>query len=123
MFHAHFVTKRRTFKHLNAYQRGQIEATLCLGMLAADECKKRKRRLVKIRAKAAEAVAEGIANLREPYGAQFSQVFRTITCNKGREFARLQEAVPEAKVHYAHPYPFENVERTRSRMRSFGIPF
>ena len=83
MFHAHFVTKRRTFKHLNAYQRGQIEATLCLGMLAADECKKRKRHLVKIRAKAGEVVAEEIANLRELYGAQFSQVFRTITCDKG----------------------------------------
>ena len=79
MSHTYFTTKRRTFKHLNAYQRGQIEAMLC----AADECKKRKRHLVKIRAKTAEAVAEGIANLRELYGAQFLQVFRTITCDKG----------------------------------------
>ena len=77
-------------------------------LLAADERKKRKRHLVKIRAKTAEAVAEGIAKLRELYGAQFSQVFRTITCDNGSEFARLQEAVPEAKVYYAHPYaPWE----------------
>ena len=52
-------------------------------LLAVDERKKRKRHLVKIRAKTAEAVAEGIANLRELYGAQFLQVFRTITCDKG----------------------------------------
>ena len=77
-------------------------------LLAVDERKKRKRHLVKIRAKTAEAVAEGIAKLRELYGAQFSQVFRTITCDNGNEFARLQEAVPEAKVYYAHPYaPWE----------------
>ena len=64
--------------------------------------------LLKIRAKTAEAVAEGFAKLRELYGAQFSQVFRTITCDNGSEFARLQEAVPEAKVYYAHPYaPWE----------------
>ena len=72
-------------------------------LLAADERKKRKRHLVKIRAKTADAVAEGLAKLREFYGAQFSQVFRTITCDNGSEFARLQEAVPEAKVYYAHP--------------------
>ena len=209
MSHAHSTTKRRTFKHLNAYQRGQIEAMLRLGvpkvkiakdlgiarstlyeeikrgtvtqkrsdwtyyeqykvknidlrqkvrrrkrkekknhddgrtlgesidcrdplvderstfgnweldtivgkkgtgpvLLAADERKKRKRHLIKIRTKTAEAVAEGIAKLRELYGAQFSQVFRTITCDNGSEFARLQEAVPEAKVYYAHPYaPWE----------------
>ena len=77
-------------------------------LLAVDERKKRKRHLVKIRAKPAEAVAEGLAKLRELYGAQFSQVFRTITCDNGSEFARLQEAVPEAKVYYAHPYaPWE----------------
>ena len=77
-------------------------------LLAADERKKRKRHLIKIRAKTAEAVAEGIAKLRVLYGAQFSQVFRTITCDNGSEFARLQEAVPETKVYYAHPYaPWE----------------
>ena len=32
MSHAHFTTKRRTFKHLNAYQRGQIQAQLRLGV-------------------------------------------------------------------------------------------
>ena len=73
-------------------------------LLSADERKKRKKHLVKIRAKTAEAVAEGIDKLREPYGAQFSQVFRTITCDNGSEFARMQEAVPEAKVCYAYPY-------------------
>ena len=77
-------------------------------LLAADERKKRKSHLVKIRAKTAEAVAEGLTKLRELYGAQFSQVFRTITCDNGSEFARLQEAIPEAKVYYAHPYaPWE----------------
>ena len=197
MSHAHSTTKRRTFKHLTAYQRGQIEAMLRLGvpkvkiakdlgiarstpyaeikrgtvtqkrsdwtyyeqyfaqsgqiryernrensgkpskfnaakdfikhvegyilkhgyapekstdavLLAADERKQRKRHLIKIRAKTTEAVAEGIAKLRVLYGVQFSQVFRTITCDNGSEFARLQEAVPETKVYYAHPYaPWE----------------
>ena len=32
MLYAHSNTKRRTFKHLNAYQRGQIEAMLRLGV-------------------------------------------------------------------------------------------
>lgn len=46
--------------------------------------------------------------LRACFGAQFSQVFRTITCDNGRELADLQNAAPEAKVYYAHPYaPWE----------------
>ena len=32
MSHAHSTTKRRTFKHLNAYQHGQIEVMLRLGV-------------------------------------------------------------------------------------------
>ena len=77
-------------------------------LLAADERKEKKRHLVKIRSKTAEAVAEGIAKLRGLYGAQFSQAFRTITCDNGSEFARLQEAVPETIVYCAHPYaPWE----------------
>ena len=32
MPHTHSTTKRRTFKHLNAYQRGQLEAMLRLGV-------------------------------------------------------------------------------------------
>ena len=80
-------------------------------LLAADERKKRKRHLIKIRAKTAEAVAEGIAKLRELYGAQFSQVFRTITCDKRRRCTML------ILTHLG------NVERTRSRMPSFGISF
>ena len=77
-------------------------------LLAADERKARKKHLVKIRAKSAEAIAEGMERLRELYGAQFSEVFRTVTCDNGSKFAHLQEAVPEAKVYYAHPYaPWE----------------
>ena len=77
-------------------------------LLAADERKARKKHLIKIRAKTAEAIAEGVEKLRVLYGTQFSQVFRTVTCDNGSEFARLQEAVPEAKVYYAHPYaPWE----------------
>ena len=41
-------------------------------LLAADERKARKKNLVKIREKTAEAVVEGLAKLRELYGAQFS---------------------------------------------------
>jgi ISSag3, transposase len=91
-------------------------------LLAADERKEKKRHLVKIRAKKAEAVAEGIAKLREHYGVQFSQVVRTITCNNGSEFARPQEAVPEEKVYYAHPYaPWEcgTNEKQNSLVRYF----
>ena len=93
-------------------------------LLAADERKQRKRHLIKIRAKTAEAVAEGIAKLRVLYGAQFSQVFRTITCDNGSEFARLQEAVPEAKVYYAHPYaPWERgTNKKQNALVRYFIP-
>ena len=73
-------------------------------LLAADERKERKKLLVKIPSKTAAGVAEGMKKLRARFGAQFSQVFRTITCDNGSEFADLQNAVPEAKVCYAHPY-------------------
>ena len=77
-------------------------------LLAADERKARKKHLVKIRAKTAEAIAEGMERLRELYDPQFSEVFRTVTCDNGSALAHLQEAVPEAKVYYAHPYaPWE----------------
>ena len=48
------------------------------------------------------------AKLRALYGTQFSHLFRTITRDNGGKLVRLQEALLEAKVYYAHPYaPWE----------------
>ena len=41
-------------------------------------------------------------------GHSFHRCFVRSPATRGREFAHLQEAVPEAKVYYTHPYaPWE----------------
>jgi len=60
----------------------------------------------KIAAKTASAVTDEIKNIRNIYGSQFSQVFKTITSDNGSEFADLStlEAETDTKVYFTHPY-------------------
>ena len=108
-------------------------------LLAADERKKRKRHLIKIRAKTAEAVAEGIAKLRELYGAQFSQVFRDhlrqwervrssarscsrgegVLCSSLRTLGTWNEREAECprSVFHSEGHGYDELERGRSAAR------
>ena len=92
-------------------------------LLAADERKKRKRHLIKIRAKTAEAVAEGIAKLRELYGAQFHRYFVRSPATMGASLLVCKKLCRRRRCTMLILTPLGNVERTRSRMHSFGISF
>lgn len=72
--------------------------------LTMDERKTKFRHILKLPSRSAEAVEQGIRQLREIYGARFSSVFRSITSDNGSEFASLSQALPETQIYYAHPY-------------------
>lgn len=59
-----------------------------------------------IASKSAEAVMNELANIREQFGDEFSQVFKTITSDNGSEFADLTsiEVDTATKVYFTHPY-------------------
>lgn len=73
-------------------------------LLTMDERMTRKRHIVKISARTAEAVAEGLKVIQAQYGELWSTVFRTITSDNGSEFATLPKLFPQTKIYYAHPY-------------------
>ncbi len=73
-------------------------------LLTLDERMTRKRHIVKLPAKTAKAVEEGLKQLRKEYGKTWPKVFRTITCDNGSEFASLSELFTDTKIYYAHPY-------------------
>lgn len=60
----------------------------------------------KIASKTADAVMSELKNIRNLYGNQFSQVFKTITGDNGSEFANLStiEVDTDTKVYFTHPY-------------------
>jgi transposase, IS30 family len=60
---------------------------------------------LRIEEKTTNGVAAAMEQLREEFGSQFSQVFRTITTDNGNEFAAFS-AFEEygTKVFFAHPY-------------------
>lgn len=76
----------------------------CAVLLSLDERQTRKRHIIKIASRTADAVGEGIRRLKETYGEQFSVVFRSVTCDNGSEFASLPQQLPDIPVYYAHPY-------------------
>jgi len=80
-------------------KRETSEALLCL-----DERYSRKRYLVKIASRSAEAVAEGIQKIKLRCGENFPKIFQTITSDNGSEFADLPSLLPETKIYYAYPY-------------------
>lgn len=73
-------------------------------LLTLDERMTRKRHIVKLPAKTSQAVAEGLQQLKKEYGKTWSDVFRTITCDNGSEFAKLPELFTDTNIYYAHPY-------------------
>ena len=73
-------------------------------LLTLDERMTRKRHIVKLPAKTAQAVAEGLKQLQKKYGESWPDVFRTLTCDNGSEFAKLPELFTDTAIYYAHPY-------------------
>ena len=73
-------------------------------LLVLDERMTRMRHIVKISSRSSTAVAEGLGKIKEIYKDCFSKIFKSITSDNGCEFVSLQEAVPETKIYYAHPY-------------------
>ena len=73
-------------------------------LLTLDERMTRKRHIVKLPAKTAKAVEEGLKQLRKEYGKTWPKVFHTITCDNGSEFASLSKLFTDTKIYYAHPY-------------------
>lgn len=59
-----------------------------------------------IAAKSATAVSDALSGIRNTFGEQFSQVFKTITGDNGSEFANLStlENQSDTKVYFTHPY-------------------
>lgn len=70
-------------------------------LLGLDE---RQRHIIKIASRTADAVEEGIQRLKEKYGEQFPQIFRSITCDNGSEFASLPQQIPDTPIYYVYPY-------------------
>ena len=60
---------------------------------------------IKIPGKNADAVMTAMEVLREEYGDEFSEVFKTITADNGSEFERLSELEEYGVgIFFAHPY-------------------
>lgn len=74
--------------------------------MTRSERKTRKELIVKVEAKACEAVKAAMKEVRQSYGSLFHQVFKTITADNGSEFAELPLSVDKAKtdVYFTHPY-------------------
>lgn len=75
-------------------------------LLTLTERMTRKEIILKIDAKASEAVNAALKGIQKKYGEQFSQVFKTITADNGSEFAELSLLVKdkETEVYFTHPY-------------------
>ena len=81
---------------------GKKEAAAVL--LTLDERTTNFRHMIKISSRSAQAVEQGLLQLREIYGERFSAVFRSITSDNGSEFSSLPQILPDTDVYYAHPY-------------------
>lgn len=73
-------------------------------LLTLDERTTRYRHIIKIANRSAQAVEEGIRQLRDQYGEYFHVVFRSITSDNGSEFSSLPQVLPNTPIYYAHPY-------------------
>ena len=91
-------------------------------LLTLDERTTGFRHMFKINSRSAEAVEEGLCQLRSLYGERFHAVFRSITCDNGSEFATLPQFLHDTAIYYAHPYSsFERGlnEKQNSLIRRF----
>ncbi len=62
--------------------------------------------IIKAMAKTAPAVTDALNRVRNLFGEQFSQVFKSITSDNGSEFADLStiETETNTKIYFTHPY-------------------
>lgn len=60
---------------------------------------------LKVRNHSAAAVSEAISQLKQTFGAHFSDVFKTITADNGSEFTELSaQETPGTRVYFTHPF-------------------
>ena len=75
-------------------------------LLTIVERKTRYAMVLKAIAKTAPAVTDALNKVRDLFGEQFSQVFKSITSDNGSEFADLStiESETNTKIYFTHPY-------------------
>ena len=75
-------------------------------LLTIVEHKTRYAMVLKAIVKTAPAVTDALNKVRDLFGEQFSQVFKSITSDNGSEFADLSTIETEAntKIYFTHPY-------------------
>ncbi len=91
-------------------------------LLTLDERMTRMRIIEKIESKTAEAVNKKMKEIIERYSGKKIKVFKTITADNGKEFAKLKEISKEIEIYYTHPYaPYERGtnEKQNSLVRRF----
>jgi len=98
----------------NREEFGHWEIDTVIGEKAGNDCvlltiveRKTRNAIVRsIVSKTASAVMNELRSIRNLYGEQFSQVFKTITGDNGSEFADLStlEDDSDTKVYFTHPY-------------------
>lgn len=61
--------------------------------------------ILKLNGKDTESVDQVVQQLRERAGANFDQLFKTVTSDNGSEFSGLHDALQDvADVYFSHPY-------------------
>ena len=61
--------------------------------------------ILKLNGKDTESVDQAVQQLRERAGANFDQLFKTVTSDNGSEFSGLHDALKDvADVYFSHPY-------------------
>ena len=98
----------------NREEFGHWEIDTVIGKKAGNDCvlliiveRKTRNAIVRsIVSKTASAVMNELRSIRNLYGGQFSQVFKTITGDNGSEFADLSTLKDDSdtKVYFTHPY-------------------
>ena len=93
---------------------GHWEADLVIGerdgaddvLLVLLERKSRNYLGIRLPGKEADHVQKAMEQIRAEFGADYSNVFRSITTDNGSEFSRLSEVeqLSDTLVYYAHPY-------------------
>lgn len=75
-------------------------------LLTITERKTRQELVIPLARKDSQSVQTGLIELKERFGLQFPQVFRSITADNGSEFSCLAALVEpwNSKVYFAHPY-------------------